>query len=216
MESMDVYNSMENEILSPVPEKRICAEKWFSSDWQFNQLYPVDIQLLARMHWTPLDVARLCSNFLVSGNEVRILDVGSGVGKFCLASAFYNPEASFYGIEQRQNLTTIARSAKDTLRLKNAHFIHGNFTQVDFRNYDNFYFFNAFYENVSSNAVIDDTIDYSVELFNYYTRYLHKQLDQKPVGTRVATYHSLGDEIPGNYHLVGNGLDDLLKFWIKE
>jgi len=36
-----------------------------------------------------------------------------------------------------------------------------------------------------------------------------------PVGTRVATYYSLDDEIPKGYKLVKTQLDTLLKFWMK-
>jgi len=41
----------------PLLEKRSDTENWFSSDAQFNQLYPYSIQLLAQRHWTPLAVA---------------------------------------------------------------------------------------------------------------------------------------------------------------
>ena len=39
---------------------------------------------------------------------------------------------------------------------------HGNFTQLDFKNFDHFYFYNAFYENLAGTDKIDDSIDYSV------------------------------------------------------
>lgn len=93
--------------------------------------------------------------------------------------------------------------------------MNGNFTQLDFRNYDHFYFYNAFYENITGTDKIDNSIDYSLELFNYYNRYLYKQLELRPSGTRLATYHSLEDEIPRGYHIVGAEMNELLKFWIK-
>lgn len=199
----------------PLLEKRIYAEKWFSSDEQFNQLYPLQMQVLARYHWTPLGVARKTTGFLAAENDVRILDIGSGVGKFCLAAAYYNPKAFYYGVEQRKSLVYNAEIARQILHLEKVSFIHGNFTQLDFRNYDHFYFYNAFYENLASADKIDDSIDYSGELYNYYNRYLYKQLEQKPAGTRLATFHSLEDEIPKSYRLVGSEFDNLLKFWIK-
>ena len=39
--------------------------------------------------------------------------------------------------------------------------------------------------------------------------------NKKPGGTRLATFHSLEDEIPQSYHEVGSEFDNLLKFWIK-
>ena len=199
----------------PLIEKRIYAEKWFSSDEQFNQLYPLPMQVLARRHWTPLDVARKVANFLAAENNVRILDIGSGVGKFCLSAAYYKPKAFYYGIEQRRSLISHAETAREILHTENVSFIHGNFTQLDLKNFDHFYFYNAFYENLACTDKIDDSIDYSGELYNYYNRYLFKQLEQKPGGTRLATFHSLEDEVPKSYHEVGSELDNMLKFWIK-
>jgi SAM-dependent methyltransferase len=191
------------------------TENWFYSDAQFNKLYPSSIQLLAQRHWTPLLVARKAAGFLAAEPNVKILDIGSGVGKFCLAAAHYKPHAFYYGIEQRRRLVYHAEAAKDILRLENVSFINGNFTQLDFRNYDHFYFYNSFYENIAGTEKIDRTIDYSLELYNYYNRYLYTQLEQKPPGTRVASFHSLEEEIPGGYHIVGSEINDLLKFWIK-
>ena len=131
------------------------------------------------------------------------------------SAAHYKPKSFYYGIEQRERLVDLAESANKKLRLKNISFTNGNFTQIDFRNYDHFYFYNSFYENIIGTDKIDQTIDYSLELFNYYNRYLYKQLEQKPPGTRVATFHSLEDEIPRDYHIVGSEMNDLLKFWIK-
>lgn len=199
----------------PLIEKRIYAEKWFSSDQQFDQLYPISMQLLAKKHWTPLGVARRVANFLAADNNVRILDIGSGVGKFCLGAAYYKPKAFYYGVEQRKNLIAYAESARETLHLENVSFIHGNFTQLNFRNYDHFYFYNSFYENLIGTDKIDDSIDYSGELYNYYNRYLYRQLAEMPGGTRLATFHSLEDEVPKSYHEVGSEFDNLLKFWIK-
>lgn len=199
----------------PLLEKRKSKEKWESSDDRFNQLYPFSIQVLARKHWTPLIVARKAANYLASENNARILDIGSGVGKFCLAAAYAKPKAFYYGVEQRKSLIVEAEIVKRTLQLENVSFIHGNFTQLDFRNYDHFYFFNSFYENLVGTNKIDDSIEYSQELYNYYNRYLFKQLEQKPSGTKIVTYHSLEEEVPGGYRLVDAEIDNLLKYWIK-
>jgi SAM-dependent methyltransferase len=199
----------------PLTESINQAKNWFSSDKQFNLIYPPAIRVLAQHHWSPLVVARKAANFLAAENNVRILDIGSGVGKFCLGAAHYKPNAFYYGIEQRKSLVIHAEKAKSILNTGNVSFINGNFTQLDFRNYDHFYFYNAFYENLRGTEKIDDSIDYSGELFNYYNRYLYKLLDQKPAGTRLAAFHSLEDEMPPGYHVVGVEMDNLLKYWIK-
>jgi SAM-dependent methyltransferase len=190
-------------------------KKWFQSDAEFNSLYPSSVQALARCHWTPLPIALKAARFLAGQERVRILDIGSGVGKFCLAAAAHTPNAVYYGVEQRKRLIEIAEAAKKTLELKNVSFIYGNFTQLDFHKYDHFYFYNAFFENLDGTDKIDDSIDYSGELYNYYNRYLFKQLQQKPKGTRICTLCSLENEIPADFHVIKTEMNELLKFWIK-
>ena len=196
-------------------EKRMYTERSFSSDYLFNQMYPLSIQKLARRHWTPVEVAEKAARFLAAEDAVRVLDIGSGIGKFCLTAAFFKPHSYFTGIEQRESLVNHANKAKEILGLENVSFLNGNFTQLDLRDYDHFYFYNSFYENLVGTDKIDDSIDYTYGLYNYYNRYLYKQLDLKPVGTRLATYHSLENEVPRSYQVVGSDVESLLKYWIK-
>lgn len=189
--------------------------KNFSSDFAFDLLYPEFIRKRSACHWTSLDIARQAARFLAADGDVRILDIGSGAGKFSLAAAYYQPGAVYYGIEQRQGLHYYADKVKQILQLENVYFKHGNITQVDLRDYDHFYFYNSFYENLPGTDKIDNTIDYSPSLYDYYNRYLYTQLTLLPAGTRIATFHSLEYEIPPDYHVVGSEQNELLKFWIK-
>lgn len=190
-------------------------DEWFVSDAQFDQLYPAGIRLLTQRHWTPLNVVKSAAKFLAVDDGVRILDIGSGVGKFCLGAAYFNPTALYYGVEQRADLIKHAESAQSNLGLQNISFIHGNVTQLDLKNYDHFYFFNSFYENLVVIDKIDNRFSSSKELYSFYSRYLFKQLERKPSGTRLATYHSLEDIIPPSFRVLESASDDL-KFWIKK
>jgi hypothetical protein len=187
----------------------------FSDDVVFNKLYPPRIQSKASQHWTPIDVAKCAADFLVPEDDVHVLDIGSGVGKFCLVAARHKPNGLFYGIEQRKDLVDYSIDCSKKLDVPNTFFIHGNFTQLDFRQFDHFYFFNSFYENLKGTGKIDYTIEHSLSLYNYYAHYLYRQLEEKPNGTRIATYHSLQDEIPPCYYVVKTEFDGLLKFWVK-
>lgn len=186
------------------------------TDEELNQLYPSSIQALAKRHWTPLWVAEKAASFLSAGNSSsRILDIGSGVGKFCLAAAYYTPDAFYYGVEQRKDLVAYAKAGAKALQLTNVSFMASNFTRLDFNNFDHFYFYNSFYENLNGTEKIDLHIAYSEELYNYYNRYLYRQLEQRPPGTRLVTYHSLEDEIPEGYRQAVPPTDHFLKYWIK-
>jgi len=191
-------------------------DTWFDADYRFHQLYPEYIRQLARRHWTPLDVTHKAALFLAAETGARILDIGCGVGKFCLGAAYYKPGACYFGIEQRKNLVEHAEAARDRLGLDKIHFLHGNFTQLDLRNYDHFYFYNSFFENLVHSGKIDDSIAYDPGLYNYYSRYLRSQLDKMPPGTKVVTYCSWDDEIPPGYRLVETDIDNLLKCWEKQ
>ncbi|TMI68400.1 MAG: methyltransferase domain-containing protein [Bacteroidetes bacterium] len=190
-------------------------ENPFVSDAQFDGLFPYSIQHLTKQHWTPLYVARKAAGFLATEKGARVLDIGSGVGKFCLAAASMLPDAFFYGVEQRSRLVYYADKVKNLLRLENVSFRYSNFTQLNFCDYDHFYFYNSFYENFVGTDKIDHSLYYSTELYHYYNRYLYKQLEKRPPGTKLVTYQSLEDEVPKCYRVVGMERNNLLKFWRK-
>jgi SAM-dependent methyltransferase len=191
------------------------AHNWYESDKSFDAVYPLSIRQHTRNHWTPLEVVQLASNYLAAEKKAKVLDIGSGAGKFCLAAAHYKPDAKFFGIELRKNLVDEANKAKKQLALKNVTFTYGNFTNVDLRKYNSIYFYNSFYENIVGINKIDENLAFSSEQFDQYNFHLFTQLEQMPAGTRLATYHSTEKEIPPCFLEVGSQLDNLLKFWIK-
>lgn len=186
----------------------------FKNDATFDRLYPEHFQLLSLKHWTPLSIARKAAGFLAEPGA-KVLDIGSGIGKFCLAAGYYFPETFFYGVEQRHELVHYAKIAKEYTGLSNVCFIHSNITQVNFKEFDHFYFYNSFYENLDPGNSIDDTIETTDSLFIFYTQYLFAALHAKPPGTRLVTFHSLEQEIPISYKLADVSCDNLLKMWIK-
>ncbi|WP_343674685.1 class I SAM-dependent methyltransferase [Chitinophaga sp.] len=188
----------------------------YISDVAFDNLYPERIQLLSKRHWTPLRVVRQAAQFLADTPGRRILDIGSGVGKFCLAGASMFPAATFFGVEQRQDLHEYAQAVKNITKTDNAHFLHANITQLDLNEYENFYFYNSFYENLIKKDHIDQNLEYSVAIYNTYCLHLYRLLDSKPRGTRLVTYHSLEDEIPESYRLINTSEDALLKMWVRK
>ena len=187
----------------------------YDSDDAFDQIYPDCIQQLSKRHWTPLQIAKESAKFLAAKPGSRILDIGSGVGKFCLIGAHYHPDSYFYGIEQRKELYLYAKAAKEVAQVENAAFILGNFTRFNANSYDNFYFYNAFFEHLKPEDGIDQLITYSESLYSYYSRYMQDILDQRASGTRLVTYYSMSDEVPDSYQLVDASDDMLLKMWIK-
>lgn len=190
-------------------------KNWFASDIIFNSLYPKEIQDVAEKHWTPLIVAQKAADFLAASPGTKILDIGSGSGKFCLTAAHLHPLNLFFGVEQRENLVELSETIAEKFQLDNICFICDNISNIDFKSYDHFYFYNSFYENMKGTQKIDSSVKYSEDLYHYYNRYVYKELDKKPSGTRLVTYHSFGNEVPPNYEIVQTDYNEYLKFWIK-
>ena len=69
------------------------------NDTNFDQMYPIRIQKLSKMHWTPIEIANKAAKFLAYRPGIKVLDIGSGVGKFCLVGANNHPDVSFYGVQ---------------------------------------------------------------------------------------------------------------------
>src|ERR1043165_3820474 len=82
--------------------KSAIEEDYFVSDEVFDSLYPVYVRELSEIHWTPLDVIKVAARFLAPNENARVIDIGAGVGKFCIAGSHYT-KGSFIGIEQRKN-----------------------------------------------------------------------------------------------------------------
>ncbi|WP_457269237.1 methyltransferase domain-containing protein [Pedobacter sp. UYEF25] len=196
-------------------EKIIKADSFFQTDAQFDWLYPEKFQLISRRQWTPIAVAKRAAGYLAA-KGANVLDIGSGIGKFCLTAAHLYPASNYFGVEQRLELIAHAKITTEYLALKNLRFIHANITQIDFDQFDHFYFFNSFYENIDRLNAIDNNIETSFGLYEYYTNYLCATLNKKPSGTRLVTYQSLGEVVPPGYKLIEQSFFNLLKLWIKE
>lgn len=183
-------------------------------DNEFNQLFPLRIKKLAARHWTPVKIAGKAADFLVDRPNTKVLDIGSGAGKFCLVGAACT-KGMFYGVEQRESLIKLSRKIARKYKIDNIEFIHANITEVSFLDYDAFYFFNSFQENLDLTARIDKSITPSERLYNLYTRYLTEQLEKTPVGTKLVTYWSSGREVPKSFSLESVCYSGVLSFWRK-
>ncbi len=184
-------------------------------DDRFDQIYSAKIRELSSLHWTPVSVAAAAARLLVNAPGTRVLDIGCGPGKFCLVAASLSA-GHFTGVEQRADLVAAARESAAEMHLANVDFLHANIVDVDFTDYDAFYIFNPFEENMFQGYKIDAAVPLSPALFKKYTRHVSTQLGAKPLGTRVVTYAGYGDEVPACYRCDSTCFGDDLKLWIKE
>ena len=199
-------------------------EPFSIEDEKFDLIYPAQIRKLSSVFWTPVAVAAEAAKLLVTTPGTRVLDIGCGPGKFCLVGASLT-DGRFTGIEQRSDLVAAARQAAKDLSLPRrslgeggteVEFLHGNVMDVAFADYDAFYVFNPFEENIFTGHKIDRAVPLSPELFKRYTHHVAAQLGAKPIGTRVVTYMGYADDIPSCYDCESALFGDDLKLWIEQ
>lgn len=183
-------------------------------DEDFDKIYSRTMRKVSDIHFTPVEVARAAAEFLVRVPGTQVLDVGSGAGKFCMIGASCT-NGLFTGIEQRKYLCLYANFLSKYHRLSNTTFIHSNITEIDFKQFNAVYFYNAFYENIFQDSAIDASVPLDKSLYLKYSQYMCEQLDQMPMGTRLATYFSYADEVPASYEIQTAIFDRKLKLWEK-
>lgn len=185
-------------------------------DFAFDEHLSQGLQIKSAVHFSPVTVARIAARLLAPKPGTRVLDVGSGVGKFCLVAAIANPVSTFVGVEFRPHLASIARRLARELVVPNAQFLNGNAFDLDWNEYDAFYFYNPFAEQLHC---VPFLLDYSLELastnFLEYVSAVRRRLVVAPLGTRVVTYHGFGAPPPYGYDLVSSREHKNLELWVK-
>jgi SAM-dependent methyltransferase len=187
------------------------------SDREFDVVFSTETRQLSFAHWTPVRVAVCAAEMLVTGPGTRVLDIGCGSGKFCLIGAA-TQAASFSGIDLRRHLLLEGQAIAESADISNVEFIHGNMIDLDWSDYNAFYLYNPFFENVCMPAMIDETVPLKPEYFFLYVEAVQMKLMALPVGTRVVTYYGFGGEMPEGYSMTANMEigSDFLQCWIKK
>ncbi len=184
-------------------------------DSTFDKIYPKTYLEHSARHFTPVKIAIKAAKLLVDSPSDKILDIGSGVGKFCCIGSTVT-DAHFYGIEKRKTLINLSNKIKRQYKLKNAHFINNDFTQIDFKKFNGIYFFNSFHENFDESCVLDETSKVSLSVYKKYHDDLILKLNECVKGTRLVTFHTFKNKIPSTYQFIDMNDTGLLKFYIKK
>jgi hypothetical protein len=193
---------------------RIGAHVWNA---QFDRILPLCWRRFSVTQWTPLQVARRAAQLLVTSPESRVLDVGSGPGKFCFVGALATL-GHFTGVEQRPHLVNFSRSFAQRYDIPRVDFVCANAGDLDWGQYNAFYFYNPFYENLDPARRIDDHMELSPSLFDQYISMTQERLAKAAPGTRVVTFHGMGGDMPDGYERVLQEFQDIgfLELWVKD
>lgn len=187
-----------------------------TTDEAFDAHYPPPIRRHAFTHFTPVDVATAAARFLAPRAGARVLDVGSGAGKFCCVGALTTP-GLFTGVERRPALHAAAEAFAGAHHIRRVSFLLADVKDIDFAAYDAFFLFNPFYENLGIDEPMDDSVVLGREQYTRYCAHVREQLAARPPGTRLATYYSFLDDVPRHcYRPAGESGISKLRFWERE
>jgi len=181
----------------------------------FNSSLPDYLQARSKRFFTPFHIAQTATDWLTEDGKKRVLDIGAGVGKFCVAGATHS-DSFFCGIEYRPSLAKIANELIIKFNISNAVVQQGDITEIDFENFDAFYLYNPFFENLIPALRLNNEVELAASLYGYYFNHTEKQLDKAKSGTRLVTYHGNNFEVPKAYKKVKENKDNTLKLWIKK
>lgn len=185
-----------------------------TTDEEFNGILGKHIASLSNLHWTPLKIARKASEWLCNSADSKILDVGSGIGKFCFVGAL-TTDGEYTGVEQRENLVKISNKIIDQNKISKVKFIYNNFKHINFNNYTGFYLYNPFWENIANDKLIDHKITVSESLYKEYNKLLSDKLSKLKAGVLVVTYLMKEDDIPQCFSIKKHQFDRKLILWQK-
>lgn len=189
-----------------------------ASDREFDSRLPDDLRTRSRLHWTPLAVARLAAQWIDEFGIRSVVDIGSGVGKFCVAAAL-SSQASYIGLEQRARLVSVARDLAHSFDLgQRVRFIHGTFGSEEVPNAEAYYMYNPFGENLfGPESQIDGDLDVSEDRYQRGITATEQLLADLPLGTFIITYNGFGGDIPPTFRQLreSHRLPNELQLWEK-
>ena len=187
-------------------------------DAAFDRFLPAPLRDLSPQHWTPLIVAKRASEWLESQGIRRVVDIGAGVGKFCVAGALLS-RCSFIGLEQRPSRIASARTLARLFGVDDrVSFVCGALGQAPTPVGDAYYFFNPFDD---AGGEIDDgetNVRVRIDPHEPAVTTAETLLHRAARGTYVLTYNGFGGRVPKSYRLVCIDLAFTggLRLWRKE
>jgi SAM-dependent methyltransferase len=187
------------------------------SDEEFDSVYDGRARAVSFRHWTPVIVACRAARLLTELGATRILDVGAGVGKFCIVGAL-TTAAAYCGVERRGDLVDVARAAAARFGAQRATFTHANILDFDSDQFDGFYIYNPFEEHLEYDPLpIDEAVAPSPDLYRMCVVATTARLVRARPGTTVVTFNGLGGPMPSDYRQVRRErfFDADLTLWIK-
>jgi SAM-dependent methyltransferase len=169
-------------------------------DRELDAFLPNALRILSRQHWTPLGVVACAARWLEELGVSRVLDIGSGAGKFCVGAALAG-RCHFVGLEHRPELVSAAQALARSFGVDDrVQFISGALGDVATPSAELYYLFNPFEENLSHGSeYIARDVELSAARYARDLAAAHRLFCTAPLGTYVLTYNGFGASLPAGY-----------------
>lgn len=195
------------------------AEAPALTDAEFDALLAPAWQAASARFWTPAHVATRVALWLAGAGVTRVVDVGAGLGKFCIVAARAAPQLAFVGLEQRPHLVGVARTLAQRFGVApRVSFLTVALRDVPLPAADAYYVFNPFGEALAtSDQHLDATVVLGAARFADDVAHFERCLDAMAVGTYVAIYNGFGGRMPPSFARVAEDASGplVLAFWQK-
>jgi hypothetical protein len=166
-------------------------------DHGFDRLLPMRLRAASDRFWTPLDAIKRAATWFDQERITSVVDIGSGVGKFCVAGALAS-SCSFIGIEQRSSLATVARNLARIFAVDDrVSIIDGRFGEIETPAADCYYLYNPFEENLfSAGEALDNDVELTAERFRNDLRCFRALVASLPIGAYILSYNGIAGHMP--------------------
>jgi len=184
----------------------------------FDNFLPYADRQVSAEYWTPLQVAVRAAQWLDYFGARTVVDVGSGVGKFCVAAAIAS-NCRFIGIEHRARLIHAAHALARTFEVDDrVEFVQSSPNARSWPSADAYYLYNPFGENLCRREnQLDSDVELSLERYKREVAAAEQFLESVPLGTFLITYNGFGGRVADCYEEVAldRSLPYELRMWRK-
>jgi SAM-dependent methyltransferase len=193
--------------------RRLCPP-----DRAFDIFLPEDLGKLSADQWTPLEVAVAAASWLHEFDVRRVVDIGSGPGKFCIDAALAG-DCEFVGLEQNSRFVAVARSLARLFGVQNrVRFVQGLLGEIVVPEADAYYLYNPFAQHLWMPSDAHGTgVTPNYERYRRDVMTAQDMLRHARMGTVVITYNGFGGLMPSSFEpcRVDRELPCVLRMWRK-
>nr|WP_232227642.1 methyltransferase domain-containing protein [Leptospira wolbachii] len=169
------------------------------TDTLWDSYLPEKFQTLSPFQWTPISVIERTWKYLSADGVTSVVDLGSGVGKFCIhLSLLSNHSIDILGLEDREELVSLSNSLKVNWETPNVEFRKENFLKEFPVGRSHYYCFNPLYETMKGSHSIDSIKQKSAIQFLKDLQSLKQNLLLLTPKSKLITFHGFGGNfLPG-------------------